>query len=58
MTKCSGVGTAVCNRSGPHKLASVFEGIRVGKNHCLVFLGGLDPGQAPFKTQLLMLGLT
>ena len=30
----------------------------VRKSHCLVLLGGLDPGQAPFKTLLLMLGLT
>ena len=30
----------------------------VRKSHCLVVLGGLDPGQAPFKTLLLMLGLT
>ena len=30
----------------------------VGKSHCHVFLGGLDPGQAPLKTLLLMLRLT
>ena len=30
----------------------------VRKSHYLVFLGGLDPGQAPFKTLLLMLRLT
>ena len=34
------------------------EAGRVRKSHCLVFLGGLDPGQAPLKTLLLMLGLT
>ena len=31
---------------------------RVSKSHCHVFLGGLDPGQAPLKTLLLMLRLT
>ena len=31
---------------------------RVRKSHCHVFLGGLDPGQAPDKTLLLMLRLT
>ena len=31
---------------------------RVRKSHCHVFLGGLDPGQAPLKTLLLMLRLT
>ena len=30
----------------------------VRKSHCHVFLGGLDPGQAPLKTLLLMLRLT
>ena len=30
----------------------------VKKSHCHVFLGGLDPGQAPLKTLLLMLRLT
>ena len=30
----------------------------VRKHHCHVFLGGLDPGQAPLKTLLLMLRLT
>ena len=30
----------------------------VRKGHCHVFLGGLDPGQAPLKTLLLMLRLT
>ena len=30
----------------------------VGKSHCHVFLGGLDPGQAPLKTLLLMLRQT
>ena len=38
--------------SGPHASPSV------RKSHCLVFLGDLDPGQAPFKTLLLMLKLT
>ena len=28
------------------------------KSHSHVFLGGLDPGQAPLKTLLLMLRLT
>ena len=32
--------------------------LRVRKSHCHVFLGGLDPGQAPLKTLLLMLRLT
>ena len=32
--------------------------ISVRKSHCHVFLGGLDPGQAPLKTLLLMLRLT
>ena len=31
---------------------------RVRKSHCHVFLGGLDPGQAPLKTLLLMLRQT
>ena len=31
---------------------------QVRKSHCHVFLGGLDPGQAPLKTLLLMLRLT
>ena len=30
----------------------------VRKSHCHVFLGGLDPGQTPLKTLLLMLRLT
>ena len=30
----------------------------VRKSHCHVFLRGLDPGQTPFKTLLLMLRLT
>ena len=30
----------------------------VRKSHCHVFLGGLDPGQAPPKNLLLMLRLT
>ena len=30
---------------------------RVRKSHCHVFLGGLDPGQAPLNTLLLMLRL-
>ena len=30
----------------------------VRKSNCHVFLGGLDPGQAPLKTLLLMLRLT
>ena len=30
----------------------------VRKSHCHVFLGGLDPGQAPLKTLLLMLRQT
>ena len=30
----------------------------VRKSHCYVFLGGLDPGQAPLKTLLLMPRLT
>ena len=30
----------------------------VEKSHCQVFLGGLDPGQAPFETLLLMLRLS
>ena len=34
-------------------------GLRRGrKSHCHVFLGGLDPGQAPLKTLLLMLRFT
>ena len=32
--------------------------LRVGESHCHVFLGGLDPGQAPLKTLLLILRLT
>ena len=32
--------------------------IGVRKSHCHVFLEGLDPGQAPPKTLLLMLRLT
>ena len=32
--------------------------IAVRKSHCHVFLGGLDPGQAPLKTLLLMLRQT
>ena len=32
--------------------------VSVRKSHCHVFLGGLDPGQAPLKTLLLMLRLT
>ena len=36
----------------------VLRGRRVRKSHCLVFLGGLDPGQAPLKTLLLMLRQT
>ena len=40
------------------RLESVSSSGRVRKSHCLVFLGGLDPGQAPFKTLLLMLRLT
>ena len=28
---------------------------RVRRSHCHVFLGGLDPGQAPLKTLLMML---
>ena len=31
---------------------------KVRKGHCHVFLGGLDPGQAPLKTLLLMLRVT
>ena len=31
---------------------------RVRRDHCHVFLGGLDPGQAPLKTLLLLLRLT
>ena len=31
---------------------------RARKSHCHVFLGGLDPGQAPLKTLLLMLRRT
>ena len=31
---------------------------KVRKGHCHAFLGGLDPGQAPLKTLLLMLRLT
>ena len=34
------------------------SGSQVRKSHCHVFLGGLDPGQAPLKTLLLMLRLT
>ena len=30
----------------------------VRKSHCDVFLGGLDPGQAPLETLLLMLRQT
>ena len=32
--------------------------VKVGKSHYHVFLGGLDPGQAPLKTLLLMLRQT
>ena len=39
-------------------LASVGLPMQVRKSHCHVFLGGLDPGQAPLKTFLLMLRLT
>ena len=34
------------------------ELLEVRKSHCDVFLGGLDPGQAPLKTLLLTLRLT
>ena len=32
--------------------------VAVRKSHCHVFLGGLDPGQAPLQILLLMLRLT
>ena len=44
-----------------HKMTNLvpsFSTKRVRKSHCHVFLGGLDPGQAPLKTLLLMLRLT
>ena len=39
-------------------VAHVAVSLGVRKSHCHVFLGGLDPGQAPLKTLLLMLRLT
>ena len=35
-----------------------FAVFAIRKSHCHVFLGGLDPGQAPLKTLLLMLRQT
>ena len=35
-----------------HLLACIHQEARVKKNHCHVFLGGLDPGQATPKTPL------
>ena len=43
MTKCSVVGTAVCNGSGPHKLTSVFEGIGKGLPGCIIRLSACNP---------------
>ena len=44
-----GVGLGACPPGGA---------VGVGESHCHVFLGGLDPGQAPLKAFLLMLRLT
>ena len=42
MTKCSVVATAVCNGSVPHKLTSVFEGIRKGLLGCIIRLSACN----------------
>ena len=42
MTKCSVVATAVCSGSGPHKLISVFEGIRKGLIGCIIRLSACN----------------
>ena len=42
---------------GPYLVTGVSSG-KVRKSHYHVFLGGLDPGQAPLKTLLLMLRQT
>ena len=47
MTKCSGVGTAVYNRSGPHNLTLVFEGIGKGLPGCSIRLSAATPRQTP-----------
>ena len=45
-------------RTQIEELPMLLELPSVRKPHCHVFLGGLDPGQAPLKTLLLMLRLT
>ena len=54
------VGTAWGAQEGKgEEHRRVWERIEeVRKSHCHVFLGGLDPGQAPLKTLLLMLRQT
>ena len=41
-----------------HASNFIWTDVQVRKSHCLVFLGGLDPGQVPFKTLFLMPRLT
>ena len=42
MTKCLVVGTAVRDGSGPHKLTSVFEGMRKGLPGCVIRLSACN----------------
>ena len=53
---CTGRGTSCTCEAGHSRASGRTREVR--KSHCHVFLGGLDPGQAPFKTLLLMLRLT
>ena len=52
MTKCSGVRTAVCNRSESHSLTSVFKGFGKGLPGCIIRLSACNA-----KTTLIVGGL-